>query len=67
MKLTLTGHDDLYAVEQLQMTLFPQAAEGTAVSRLSRGKTWLTATATIKKNKKIQKNRKNILTKGGRM
>ena len=50
MKLTLTGHDDRYAVEQLQMSLFPQyihADIGEAVSKLSRGKTWLTATTTI--------------------
>ena len=37
MKLTLIGHDDRYAVEQLQMALFPDNAQGEAVSRLSRG------------------------------
>ena len=47
MKLTLQGHEDLYAVEQLQLALFPDDAEGTAVSVLHRGKTWLTATAKI--------------------
>ncbi|MBQ8833830.1 MAG: coproporphyrinogen dehydrogenase HemZ [Oscillospiraceae bacterium] len=47
MKLTLLGHDDRYAVEQLQMALFPDTAEGEAVSSLHRGKTWLTATAKI--------------------
>ena len=52
MNLTFSGHEDRYAVEQLQMTLFPQEAEGTAVSKLSRGKTWLTATATIALNGK---------------
>ena len=57
MKLYLKGHTELYAVEQLQMQLFPEeptetvtapfgSADG-AVSALSRGKTWLTATATV--------------------
>ena len=47
MKLTLLGHDDRYAVEQLQMALFPEGTEGEAISALHRGKTWLTATAKI--------------------
>ena len=47
MKLTLVGHEDLYAVEQLQMALFPNNAQGEAISALHRGKTWLTATAKI--------------------
>jgi len=47
MKLTLIGHDDRYAVEQLQMALFPEGTEGEAVSTLHRGKIWLTATARI--------------------
>ncbi len=47
MKLTLIGHEDKYAVEQLQMALFPEGTEGEAVSSLHRGKTWLTATAKI--------------------
>ena len=47
MKLTLLGHDDRYAVEQLQMSLFGSDADGEAVSALHRGKTWLTATAKI--------------------
>ena len=49
MKLTLIGHDDLYAVEQLQLALFPPEGEeaGTAVSTLHRGKTWLTASTQI--------------------
>ena len=33
MKLNLIGHDDLYAVEQLQMSLFGNNAEGEAISR----------------------------------
>ena len=47
MNLKLIGHDDRYAVEQLQMALFPEGTEGDAVSALHRGSTWLTATATI--------------------
>lgn len=52
MNLTLIGHEDRYAVEQLQMALFPENPEGTAVSALSRGKIWLTATAKITLNGK---------------
>ena len=47
MKLTLTGHDDRYAVEQLQMALFPEGTEGEAFSTLHRSKTWLTASTKI--------------------
>ena len=47
MKLTLIGHDDRYAVEQLQMSLFPAGSEVDATSTLHRGNTWLTATASI--------------------
>ena len=47
MKLTLTGHYDRYAVEQLQMALFPEGTEGEAFSTLHRGNTWLTATTKI--------------------
>ena len=47
MKLTLIGHDDRYAVEQLQLSLFPEGTDGEAVSTLHRGETWLTATAKI--------------------
>ncbi len=47
MKLTLQGHEDLYAVEQLQLALFPDNTQGEAVSALHRGNTWLTATAKI--------------------
>ena len=47
MKLTLIGHSDRYAIEQLQMSLFAADGEGEAVSRLTRGKTWLTAITTI--------------------
>ena len=47
MKLTLTGHDDRYAVEQLQLALFPEDAQGEATSTLHRGKVWLTATTSV--------------------
>ncbi len=47
MKLTLCGHDDRYAVEQLQMALFPEGTEGEALSSLHRSPVWLTATAKI--------------------
>ena len=47
MNLTLLGHDDRYAVEQLQMALFPEGTQGEATSTLHRGKIWLTATAKI--------------------
>ena len=47
MKLTLVGHEDLYAVEQLQLSLFPEGTEGEAISALHRGNIWLTATAKI--------------------
>lgn len=56
MKLYLTGHSDRYALEQLQLCLFPLEpmeycetpfrGDG-AVSKLSRGSRWLTATARI--------------------
>ena len=46
MELTIRGHNDLYAVEQLMLSLFAEA-EGTALSRLTRGKTWLTAVTEI--------------------
>ena len=47
MNLTLIGHDDRYAVEQLQMALFPAGSEGDALSTLHRGEIWLTATTKI--------------------
>ena len=49
MELTLRGHEDRYAVEQLMLALFPEEA-GTAVSTLSRGKTWITAGAAVTRN-----------------
>ncbi len=47
MKLTLIGHDDRYAVEQLQMALFPADAEVEAVSSLHRSGHWITAVAKL--------------------
>ena len=47
MNLNLVGHDDRYAVEQLQMALFPAGAEVEATSTLHRGATWLTAATKI--------------------
>ncbi len=52
MKLTLIGHEDRYAVEQLQLALFPEGTEGEAVSSLHRSSTWLTATTRITLNGK---------------
>ena len=52
MNLTVIGHEDRYAVEQLQKTLFPQQEAGTAVSKLFRGKTWLSAVTEININGK---------------
>ena len=61
MKLELVGHDDLYAVEQLQMALFSTRQEGEAVSRLYRGKTWLTAVTVIALDGKTTRAVKRIL------
>lgn len=50
MELKLIGHEDLYAVQQLQFSLFPEktlSSEGVAVSSLHRGKTWITAVTKI--------------------
>ena len=51
MNLTICGHDDRYAVEQLLMSLFSQA-EGSALSKLTRGTKWLTAITEIEKDGK---------------
>ena len=63
MKLTFIGHDERYAIEQLQMSLFPEyihADIGEATSKLSRGKLWLTATTTIVINGKRSSAAKRI-------
>ena len=55
MKLQLVGHEDRYAVEQLQMALFSVDDSAQAVSRLHRGKTWLTAVTTITRDGKTSR------------
>ena len=60
MKLTLHGHDDRYAVEQLQMALFSTEEDLEAVSSLHRGKQWLTAVTKITKNGKTVKAARRI-------
>ena len=54
MKLLLQGHDDLYAVEQLQLALFPPESgeEDLAISSLHRGNTWISAITTITRGAK---------------
>ena len=46
MELKLIGHEDRYAVEQLQLSLF-STQDGEAVSALHRGAAWLTAVTRI--------------------
>ena len=55
MKLVLQGHEDLYAVEQLQLALFPPESQedDLAVSSLHRGKIWVSAVTVIKRSGKI--------------
>ena len=55
MKLILNGHDDLYAVEQLQLALFPPESdpEDLATSTLHRGGQWLSAVTVITRKGKI--------------
>ena len=62
MNLKLIGHEDRYAVEQLQLALFSRDAEGQAVSRLYRGKSWLTATAEITLNGRTTRACKRLRT-----
>ncbi len=52
MELTLIGHEDRYAVEQLLLSLFDAGTPITAQSRLFRGKTWLTAVTRLSLNGK---------------
>ena len=47
MNLTLSGHDDRYAVEQLLLALFPENTPLEAVSSLHRGNTWMTVRSAI--------------------
>ena len=55
MNLTLCGHDDRYAIEQLQMSLFGDTWDGNTVSTLHRGKTWLTAVTVIENAGKVSR------------
>ena len=45
--LTLKGHDDRYAVEQLCLALFDLQTQVRVISGLHRGRTWLTAVTTV--------------------
>ena len=47
MELKLKGHEDLYAVEQLMMSLFGANAEGQVTSALHRSPKWITAVTTV--------------------
>lgn len=47
MNLTLIGHDDRYAVEQLLLALLPENAPAEAVSTLHRSDTYITVQAKI--------------------
>ena len=62
MKLTLIGHDDLYAVEQLQMALFSADGPGEAVSKLSRSNQWITASTTITRDGKTARGIRRMRT-----
>ena len=50
MNLTLSGHDDRYAVEQLLLSLFPEDAEVTAVSELTREGGEIIVTSSVQAN-----------------
>ena len=60
MELTLIGHEDRYAVEQLQLSLFGQDAPGEAVCALHRGNTYLTAVTRITKDGKTAEGRRRL-------
>ena len=63
MKLTLVGHDDRYAVEQLLLSLFSAGEEITAISSLHRGRVWLTATTKIEQNGQTVSARRRLSVK----
>ena len=62
--LTLCGHDDRYAVEQLCLALFDISAEGQVISALHRGAKWLTAVTTVTLGGKTTRQQKRIPTDG---
>ena len=47
MQITLQGHEDQYAVEQLAMALFGVDSQAQVVSSLHRGNIWLSAVTTV--------------------
>ncbi len=63
MKLTLSGHEDRYAVEQLQMSLFGPDAAGEVTSSLYRGRTWLTAVTSITRDGKTTRGTRRMKAK----
>ena len=62
--LTLCGHDDRYAVEQLCLALFDIGAEGQVISALHRGARWLTAVTTVTVDGKTTRRAKRIPAEG---
>ena len=60
VKLTLRGHEDRYAVEQMCLSLFDLNAEGEVISALHRGKTFLTAVTTVTLGGKTTRSVKRI-------
>ncbi len=70
MKLRLVGHEDRYAVEQLQLALFPLepmefvtepfGIQDGAVSTWKRGKTWATASTVINQGNYVHRAIKRI-------
>ena len=60
--LTLRGHDDRYAVEQLCLALFSIDTQVQVVSSLYRGKTWLTAATTVTTGNTTTKATKRLKT-----
>ncbi len=64
MKLQLIGHEERYAVEQLQLALFPLEAGDTneAMSKWARGEVWCTASTAITRNGRTHRAQKRIRT-----
>ena len=58
--LTLRGHEDRYAVEQLCLSLFDISVGVQVVSSLHRGKSWLTATTAVTIDGKTTKAAKRL-------
>lgn len=47
MNLETIGHEDRYAVEQLMLSLFPEGTDGSVVSKLFRGKAYISAVTEV--------------------